>query len=202
MDVAGEKNTLRFYKSKMPFKAKQFNRIFPLDPYFGEMIGDKKEVWIADVGAGMFSTTGSTWPNVIVHMYPSDYLADEYMGVLRDAGIKPVFPIEKQSMESLTYPDEFFDIVVCINALDHCAKPLDALKEMYRVCKQGGWIYLRHQENNGDYQNFKGMHHWNLCKEGVDFRIWDKESSDTIYGFTSTIQEDKKLKYIVSKLHK
>ena len=200
--MAGKENTLRFYENKMPYKAKQFNRIFQLGPYFKDMIGDKKEVWIADLGAGMFSTTGSTWSDVVIHIYPSDVLADEFNEMLKERNIAPVIPLEKQDMEHLTYEDNFFDIVHCVNALDHCIKPLDALEEMHRVCKPGGWIYLKHQENNGDYQSFKGMHHWNICKEGEDLRIWDKESSDIIYGFTSTIQEEGKLKYIVSKLKK
>ena len=207
MDVAGEKNTLRFYENKMPFKAKQFNRIFPLDRYFEEMIGDKKEVWIADLGAGMFSTTGSTWPDVVVHMYPSDYLADEFNELLKQKNVVPVIPLEKQDMEHLTYEDNFFDIVHCVNALDHCANPVDALKEMYRVCKKGGWIYLKHQKNNGDYQKFKGMHHWNIMEKDGECLIWNKDRkfaytlSHIIPGFTTFVEKDR-LEYIVSRLHK
>ena len=68
--MGGKDNSISFYRSKLPYKERQFNHVFQLEPYFEEMIGDKKEVWIADLGAGLFSTTGSTWPNVEVHLYP------------------------------------------------------------------------------------------------------------------------------------
>ena len=203
MDVAGEKNTLKFYENKMPYKAKQFNRIFPLGSYFKDMIGDKKEVWIADLGAGMFSTTGSTWPTAIVHIYPSDLLAEEFNEMLANKNVHPIIPVEKQDMEHLTYEDNFFDIVHCVNALDHCNSTMDAIKEMYRVCKPGGWIYLKHQRNNGDFQNFKGMHHWNISKEGEDCRFTSKYTSfllsDFIKGFTTLEKKVDNLPYIISR---
>ena len=203
MDVAGKENTLRFYENKMPYKAKQFNRIFPLGSYFKDMIGDKKEVWIADLGAGMFSTTGSTWPTAIVHIYPSDLLAEEFNEMLANKNVHPIIPVEKQDMEHLTYEDNFFDIVHCVNALDHCNSTMDAIKEMYRVCKPGGWIYLKHQRNNGDFQNFKGMHHWNISKEGEDCRFTSKDTSfllsDFIKGFTTLEKKVDNLPYIISR---
>jgi len=207
MDVAGKENTLRFYENKMPYKAKQFNRIFPLDRYFEEMIGDKKEVWIADLGAGMFSTTGSTWPDVVVHMYPSDMLADEFNEMLQEKNVVPIIPLEKQDMEHLTYEDNFFDIVNCVNALDHCENPDVAIKEMYRVCKPGGWIYLRHVKNNGDYRKYAGLHQWNIWQKDGECFIWNKNRkfahtlSEIIPGFTTFVEKDR-LEYIVSRLHK
>jgi ubiquinone/menaquinone biosynthesis C-methylase UbiE len=54
----------------------------------------------------------------------------------------PLFPIEVQNMEKLTYPDNFFDIVHCVNALDHTGHAEDAVKELIRVCKPGGWVYI------------------------------------------------------------
>ena len=191
-------NSVAFYKRKIPSKEKVFNKRFPLHPYFEEMIGDKKVVKIADLGAGMFSTSGSTYPNVAVDLYPSDLLADEYMRVLSEEDIKPIIPIERQDMTSLTYLDEYFDIVHCVNALDHCSKPLDALKEMYRVCKKGGWIYLRHGQSEGKRRKYTGLHQWNISKEGNNFAISDKESSDTVYGFNVSVED----KMIVCKMKK
>jgi len=169
--VGGKDNSISFYRSKLPYKERQFNHIFQLEPYFEEMIGDKKEVWIADLGAGLFSTTGSTWPGAEVHLYPSDILADEYRKLLIEAEVTPVIPIEKQDMSDLTYKDEFFDIIVCINALDHSDNPHKALQEMLRVCKVGGWIYLRHFINNAQNQKYSGLHKWNISAE----KIWSRD---------------------------
>jgi ubiquinone/menaquinone biosynthesis C-methylase UbiE len=205
----GIKNTLAFYRNKLFYKEKQFNFSSPLKNYFGEMIGDKKEVKIADLGAGLFSTTGSTWPTVTVHIYASDILADEYNQILKDNHVTSLIPIINQDMTELTYDNEFFDIVHCVNALDHCSDPILALKEMYRICKKDGWIYLRHFYNNADYENYKGFHMWNICNTDTnDCLIWNKKDrfllSDYFEGYKTTTQEnvDKRERVVISTLHK
>ncbi|KKT85758.1 MAG: hypothetical protein UW85_C0013G0001, partial [Parcubacteria group bacterium GW2011_GWA1_Parcubacteria_45_10] len=105
----GKNNTLRFYKAKLPWKSKQFNRKLYLPTYFGPMIGDKKEVKIAEVGAGMFCTIGSLWKTAKVKVYPSDALADEFNKILKESGVTPLIPVAKEDMENLSYPDNFFD---------------------------------------------------------------------------------------------
>jgi len=174
----GKATTLQFYSRKVLYKEKQFNHIFPLDPYFNDMIGDKKEVYIADIGAGMFSTTGSTKEGVVVHLYPSDILSENFKKILDQNNIIPVIPVMKEDMTQLSYPDHFFDIVHCANALDHCHDPWTAIKEMYRVCKPGGYIYLKHFQNVAEYQGYGGFHQWNLdIVECDDCLIWNKENS-------------------------
>ena len=199
--MAGKDNAISFYRNKLPYKERQFNHIFQLDSYFEEMIGDKKEVWIADLGAGLFSTTGSTWPNVEVHLYPSDFLADEYRKLLIEADVTPIIPVEKQDMEDLTYKDEFFDIIVCVNALDHCENPYKALQEMLRVCKVGGWIFLRHFINNAQNQKYSGFHKWNVEDDGNGCRIWSKDDSFYLpekFDTTLVVNED----CLVSRMQK
>ncbi len=158
----GKGYTLLFYRKKLPWKAKQFNRELYLPGYFKPMIDNKKEVTIAELGAGMFCTIGSLWKTAKVKVYPSDALADEFNQILKDSGVTPLIPVEKQNMENLTYPNNFFDIVHCVNALDHTANPIKALKEMYRVCKPGGFIYLRHFVKVGENERYAGMHMWNI----------------------------------------
>lgn len=216
----GKKATIHFYHMKSFWKFKQFNFKFKLADYFGPMIGDKKEVSIADLGAGIVATTGSTWPNVKINLYPSDALADEFNDILirkdkrwgnhpdLETGYKPLFPIVKQNMENLSYEDNFFDIVHCANALDHCADPFKAIKEMYRVCKLGGWIHLRHFADNAESQRYHGLHQWNISSfqtdpfikldclfKSLSDKFW---LSDCIPGF-KTIEEDG---MIISTFHK
>ena len=193
----GGKATLEFYKKKMHLKEKQFNHSFPLELFISDMIGDKKEVKIADLGAGMFSTTGSTWPFSVVHLYPSDFLANEYNQMLKEANITPLIPVEFQNMEELTYEDGFFDIVVCINALDHCEHPLKALQEMLRVCKKDGWIFIKCEKNNALDRKYAGLHQWNICKDGQDFTIWNKKEKYTLPGQVVEVEN-----YVLIYLHK
>ena len=184
---------LRFWRGKLPQKAMSFNRVFPLYPYFEELIGDKREISIADLGAGILSTTGSVWPGVEVKVYPSDYYADDYAELFKYWKITPVFPIEYQDMEKLTYQDESFDIVHCANALDHTLNPNIALREMYRVCKHDGWIYLRHSPNEGERHRYSMQHQWNITIENGIFTIWNKYDKVELEGEPVTI---------VCRLHK
>jgi len=172
----GKKSSLLFYENKIRYKELQFNKIFPLHPYFGEMLKDLDCATIADVGAGMFSTTGSTWENKKIILYPSDILADEYNEILTRHNVKPIIPVKKEDMTNLSYDNNFFDIVNSINALDHCSNPMKALQEMYRVCKVGGWIYTRNFYNNAEYEHYNGFHEWNMADENDDCVIWNNEN--------------------------
>jgi ubiquinone/menaquinone biosynthesis C-methylase UbiE len=42
----------------------------------------------------------------------------------------------------LPYRDQYFDVVVSLNAFEHIPKPLVALREVLRVTKEGGLVYL------------------------------------------------------------
>ena len=206
----GHAFTLHHYMKTMFAKAETFNRVFLIDDYFIPMIGDKKEVKIADIGSGMFSTTGNFLKGVKINLYPSDELADEYMAGLKQHGIKPLFPIEKQNMENLTYPDNMFDIVHCVNALDHTENPDKAIKEMYRVCKKGGWIYLRHHFNTARTQRNRGLHHWNITITiNADCIFWGNRGcfllSDCVDGFKNISKKEtgyEKYSMVVSTLYK
>jgi len=173
----GKKMALHFYKLKQPYKLEAFNHVFQLPDYFAPLIGDKKDVVIADLGAGAVSTTGSTWPDTNVTIVASDLLDYGYPGLL--------IPIEYQDMENLTYEDESFDIVHCVNALDHTVNPQKAIEEMKRVCKPGGFIYLRHSPNEAEDRKYAGYHQWNISEDGT---MWNKEESFHLDGFTASLQ--------------
>lgn len=122
-------------------KIKQYNSgPIPLVDYLLPFIGDKKDVKIADVGCGPFRRTGQLVDGVNIEVYQIDQYDHAEFWAKYDT--KPLFPIEVQNMENLTYPDNFFDIVHCVNALDHTPNAETALKQLIRVCKPGGWVYI------------------------------------------------------------
>jgi ubiquinone/menaquinone biosynthesis C-methylase UbiE len=55
------------------------------------------------------------------------------------------------SGEELTkiFPEGYFDIVSCNNALDHCADPLSVICEMVLVCRDDGWVHIFGSVNVG-----------------------------------------------------
>lgn len=71
---------------------------------------------------------------------------------------------EQQDMEKLTYADDSFDVVHCRNALDHTADAVAAVKEMIRICKPGGRVYIKCWL---DQKETKGHHYWSAKEDGM-----------------------------------
>lgn len=47
------------------------------------------------------------------------------------------------NLEAAKYPDNYFDVVVFLNVLEHLLNPYSALSEAYRILRPGGGILLR-----------------------------------------------------------
>ena len=165
------------YIRKFKRKLEQYNKPGPLPAYFEELIGKQHSVRIAELGAGPINTIGNFWPGREVEIVASDVLQSEYEKLWKEHGATPIVPIEYQDMEHLTYPDESFDIVHCVNALDHTKDAKKALSELERICKPEGWVYLRHSSNQK--KRFRGHHYWNIDligEKGMSFdNGWDKD---------------------------
>lgn len=153
------------YRRRIKELIEEYNKLFPAPYYFERFLKKKTEVKIADLGSGPICTLGNLWGNVKIKIYASDILAPQYSKLIEEQNCKLITPVEYQDMENLTYPDEFFDLVHCVNALDHTKDVQKALNEMKRVCKIGGYIYLRHGHNQKTVNGGRG-HLWDAKKEG------------------------------------
>ena len=121
------------------------------------MIGDKEFVTVADVGAG---------PNALLHCeFATGAEADFYPMDKRELS-----GVERQDMEALTYPDGFFDIVQCINALDHTRNARKALEELIRVSKE--WVYIDCALDQ--LTTSGGWHYWDAKEDGLFVSKTDK----------------------------
>ncbi len=182
-------------------KIKDYNSgPIPLVDYLIPFIGDKKDVKIADIGSGPFSRTGQLLDGVKVEVYPMDQSNFDYFW--EKYKTKNIFPIEVQNMEKLTYPDNYFDIVHCVNALDHTHDALAALKEMIRVCKPGGWVYI----NCALIQRTaRGHNHFWDAEEDGSFTSKDSTFNLKDYGFKIEYQDnqgDRAYNYITATYQK
>ena len=138
------------------------NQDLPLVDYLLPLIGDKKQVKIADIGSGPFSIIGNKLDGVDVSVYPSD--GHGFESFWKNEGIVPKFHIAVENMEKLSYEDGFFDIVVCNNALDHTRDALAAVREMIRVTAPGGWVRI---DCNLDQLDTGHRHFWNAKEDGM-----------------------------------
>ena len=146
-----------------------FNKSVPLIDELLPFVEGKKEIKIADIGSGPVSSIGSHLNGVRVKVYPSDIQDwtdwwEKRRQWWEDGGLKPYIPVERQDMEKLTYPDESFDIVWCHNALDHTRDAKEAVKEMIRVCKPDGWVYIM---CSLDQLTTGYTHFWNAKEDGT-----------------------------------
>lgn len=178
--------SVKHYLRKKFWKLREFNRSRHLSEYLIPLVGDRKQVTILEVGSGPVLTIGDKLPGVDVQITACDKLANEYAEIYPEVSFK----IEYQDMEALTYPDKSFDIVHCVNALDHTHHPDKALKELMRVAKH--FVYLRHNENEGEEQEYSGLHRWNIEMIGEDCRFWNPKHSFYLSEFGEWKNEKKK----------
>lgn len=193
---SAKKDEVYFWELWLPGNYEWYARPTKLRDYFKEFIGDRKKVKILDVGSGPVSTIGYTWDNTDVELILTDALAREYSQLFKKLKIKPVLPVIYQDMTHLTYKNDVFDIVHCRNALDHTVDPIAAVKEMVRVCKPGGWVYLSHFSRVGKKSRYKGFHQWNIDAYGEgDCVIWNNDQSfllsNILTGFTTEVGRKK-----------
>lgn len=100
---------------------------------------------VLDVGSGPLSGIGALAPGKLINLYLTGALAREYNKMLNRLGIgtavRPL-PVEAEELTTV-FPDDYFDLLVCFNALDHTHDPIGAIREMVAVCKPGCWIFPR-----------------------------------------------------------
>lgn len=158
----------------------KFNKPLPLVDYLLPFIGDKKEVKISDIGSGPFSVIGSYLPGIKVYIYHSD--RQDFSEFWKKRQLTSFISVEQQNMEKLTYPDGFFDIVHCLNALDHTKNAKEAVNEMIRVCKVGGWVYINCAL---DQLSTGYLHQWNAKQDGI---LTNKKGTFSLKDFGFQIQ--------------
>lgn len=76
---------------------------------------------------------------------------------------------KRENILHITYLDESFDKVVAANVIHLLDDPVQALRELDRVCKKGGMIVIPTYMNRNQKGNVKGLIRI-LEKIGVDFK--------------------------------
>ncbi len=181
-------------KTNLRVALEEYNRWFPMQYYFRSMIPKRSRelIRIADLGCGVVCNIGQLCGRYKIRIYASDILQKEYAKLLHKKKITLVTPVKYQDITNLTYRDNNFDIVHCVNTLDHLKDVKKAISEMKRVCKPNGWIYLRHYK---DQRSHKGGHHrWD-----VKLRGFVKGSKKIAMSEFATVEDGN---YIVSRWQK
>lgn len=169
-----------------------------LQPELCELLAqlDTKHVRILDVGAGPLSSLGKRWPDHEVEIVPVDPLCADYDRFLSEANVIPPVRTTKADAESLTarFADASFDMAYASNSLDHCRDPILAISEMLKVVRPGGYVYLWHFADEGEAENYHGLHQWNIGARSGDIIVSDGRKNTSLRtkfgdGAQLTVQE-------------
>jgi SAM-dependent methyltransferase len=146
------------------------------DPVIRSLIGriPEQTVSIIDVGSGPLTALGKTYPGKTLKITATDPLAADYAVIMREAGIDPpVAPIACRGEDLLDhFQPASFDIAFAKNALDHAVDPVRVIKNMVRLVKDGRFVVLKHNRNEGERRYYGGLHQWNFDVEEGDLVIW------------------------------
>lgn len=107
-----------------------------------EMFKDKV---VLDIGCGAAGKTLSYAQSGVEHIYGVDvvdYYEKEAMELVEKKNMTDIFTFLCEDASKLSFNDNFFDTIIMNDAMEHVDKPLEVLKECYRVLKPGGRLYV------------------------------------------------------------
>ena len=136
--------------------------------------GDR--IKILDIGAGPITKVGYKLDNKVVELHPIDPLAKVYNRILNNKNIHPPVKTIFGNVEKLSkqFGENEFDLIHASNSIDHTANPVKAIKEMHYVLKPYHYLYLNHFINEGEKNNYYGLHQWNFYYKNDSLFICNK----------------------------
>lgn len=182
---------------------------FDANAYLSSLVNPR----VLDVGCGMSFHPGNylckeSGEEFLLDIHYVDPLANFY-NKISNKHKRNVPRIEMGMAEFLTgvYENDSVDLVIIQNALDHSALPIKGIIESLNVLKDGGKLYLYHNENEAECENYKGFHKWNISTDGNNnLLLWNKDEKivvdELVSGFASVETKRVENNHIVSVLTK
>jgi SAM-dependent methyltransferase len=164
-------------------------------------------VRIIDVGAGPLTTLGKRIPGKRLELHATDALGHYYARLTRSMGIRPLVPTRRCHGEDLdlVFPANYFDFAYARNALDHCHDTPRVISNMLWIVKPGGWVILRHRENEAVWANYRGLHQWNFEERGGETYLWNRLCRINLgerFNRVAHISTERDGEWLVTLLHK
>lgn len=100
----------------------------------------KDNINILDVGCGN-GLFGSYFCDVASSITGVD-ASEHALQCAKDRGYQNTYKISDFCTDSLDFPDNSFDFIMCKDVLEHLLDPLHLLLEMKRVLKKGGYLFI------------------------------------------------------------
>jgi len=149
----------------------------PLQQELRDLLGKDcgPTVRILDVGAGPLTRLGKVWEGKTLEIVATDPLATEYDRILSEVGLEPLVRTIAVQGEMIAehFAAGLFDLAYASNSLDHAKDPVEVIRQMGEVIKDGGHLYLWHFVNCGIGERYQGLHQWNFSGSAHDLSIDD-----------------------------
>lgn len=158
----------------------RFDPDLPLQPRPAELLSTRDELHILDVGAGPLTWLGKQLNGRKIEITAVDPLADEYDRILARYQIEPLVRTRKLAGENLTeqFAENSFGLVFARNCIDHSLDPEQAVVQMIKVARKGGYVLLEHRPNEAENENYEGLHQWNFSmSDDHEFLISSKNET-------------------------
>ena len=174
LNSVAKKGTQSYYED---YYCRQNNRIFnKLDNNISNAEGYLKDGdLVLDVGAGLWSKYGSIINGGEIRLIPVDHLAFFYHSINQIyASVEPI-KCEFGLFEflSMFFEKESAQLIIINNALDHCIDPYRSIIHCLEVLKTGGMLHLYHRRAEALFENWIGLHKWNVDYKNNDFTLWN-----------------------------
>ncbi len=152
------------------FKANKF----PYEQYVDQF--DKNHTLrILNIGCGPRSTMGekSAHPKLeFTHMDPLSSAYNKLMILLNAPGTGDIVFGAVEVLDQLDL--QKFNIISAKNCLDHAYDVPKGILKIINQMDDKGLIELEHYENEGEAQNYLGMHKWNIEIKEYKIHIWNQ----------------------------
>lgn len=135
---------------------------------------DLEEKIVVDIGSGPISALQFIEAKEKIAIDP---LSDEYRKLHT---LEPSIKWWNKNAENIPCPNNFADLVICMNALDHFEEPLKVIEEVIRILRAGGFFAVHCCINNAT-NNPHPAHIHNINYEL--FRSWVDEAFETVHEF-------------------
>jgi len=154
-----------------------------LYPELQKAIAEKLPGPVLDLGCGVISyMRGSVRP-----LYQCDLLA-HYYGQFFDYQAHGEEKPQAIAGESLleAFGAGFFSLINISNALDHCQDPALVMDQAEACLIPGGTLIVHGFENEASFENWNGLHQWNLSVGGKELYLSDKDGLKHIWTAAET----------------
>jgi ubiquinone/menaquinone biosynthesis C-methylase UbiE len=107
-----------------------------------DAIGLPADALVLELGCGNGSTSVALASRGlrVVASDVSDAMIARTRGRVADAGVEALVTVEQLDAQSVTYPDRTFSLVLALGVLPWAESPVEALNEMVRVLRPGGFL--------------------------------------------------------------